>query len=278
MAAANTTLKINVDTSDATRSLTALEGKFETLKTAILGVGFATAIAQANSYANAIKDVSVASDLSIASVSSLSKAFSVNGGSAEGAQNAILKFADSVGNAIAGSDALQKSFAKAGISLADLQNLTQQQLFDKYIAGLKVMGSTAERTKNQLDILGKASKGVDFGGGVQGTLANAPASARDTAAILAGCATRPIAASACATYTGGGYNDWYLPSYDELNVLYNNRVALSIGNNFYWNSSQVDANSAYYQYFGNGSRSNTFKDNDFGGGQIRAIRDFVSKN
>ena len=100
----------------------------------------------------------------------------------------------------------------------------------------------------------------------------------NTAAILAGCPTRPIAASACATYTGGGYSDWYLPSYDELNVLYNNRVALSIGNNFYWTSSQADANSAYYQYFGNGARSNTFKDNDFGGGQIRAIRDFVSKN
>jgi hypothetical protein len=186
MAAANTTLKVNVDTSEAVRSLAALEGKFETLKTAILGVGFATAIASANEYANAIKDVSVASDLSVNSVAALSKAFSVNGGSAEGAQNAILKFADSVGNAIAGSDALQKSFAKAGISLSDLQNLTQQQLFDKYIAGLKGMGSTAERTKNQLDILGKASKGVDFGGGVQGTLASGAVSAKDTASILAG--------------------------------------------------------------------------------------------
>lgn len=184
MAAANTTLKVNVDTSDAQRSLSALQSKFETLKTAILGVGFATAIAQANNYANAIKDVSTASDLSVASVAALSKAFTTNGGTAEGAQNAILKFADSVGGAIGGSDALQKSFAKAGITLSDLQNLTQQQLFDKYIAGLAKMGSTAERVKNQLDVLGKSSKGVDFGGGVQGALGGV--SARDAAAIQAG--------------------------------------------------------------------------------------------
>ena len=126
MAAATTTLKVNVDTQDATRSLAALNSKFNDLKTAILGAGFVTAITQANNYANAIKDVSVASDISIASVVALGKAFSYNGGTAEGAQNAVLKFSQSLGDAINGSDSAQKSFAAAGITLDDIFNKSQQ--------------------------------------------------------------------------------------------------------------------------------------------------------
>jgi lambda family phage tail tape measure protein len=185
MAAADTTLKVNVDTSDATRSLAALQGKFNDLKTAILGAGFIAAIQQANDYANAVKDISVATDISITTVYGLGKAFAVNGGSAEGAQNAILKFTQAVGAALQGSDEAAKAFDKAGVSLADLRKLTQEEAFAKYTAGLARMGSTAERTASQVAILGKGSKGVDFGGGVQGSMAGG-VSAGTVSAIQAG--------------------------------------------------------------------------------------------
>jgi|Laugresbdmm110sd_1035091.scaffolds.fasta_scaffold11260_2 lambda family phage tail tape measure protein len=188
MAAATTTLKVNVDTTDATRSLAALNSKFNDLKTAILGAGFATAITQANNYANAIKDVSVASDISIASVVALGKAFSYNGGTAEGAQNAVLKFSQSLGDAINGSDSAQKAFAAAGISLDDIFNRSQQENLNQYLINLGRMENTALRTRNQIEILGRSSKGVDFGGGVQGTMAGSPVSAADIAAINAGAA------------------------------------------------------------------------------------------
>ena len=188
MAAATTTLKVNVDTQDATRSLAALNSKFNDLKTAILGAGFLTAITQANNYANAIKDVSVASDISITSVVALSKAFAYNGGTAEGAQNAVLKFSQSLGDAINGSDSAQKSFAAAGITLDDIFNKTQQDNLNKYITNLGRMENSALRTKNQIDILGRGAKGVDFGGGVQGTMAASPVSAADIAAIQSGAA------------------------------------------------------------------------------------------
>jgi hypothetical protein len=47
--------------------------------------------------------------------------------------------------------------------------------------------------------------------------------AANTAAILAADANAP-AAKACAEYTLGSYDDWFLPSYDELYELYRNRT------------------------------------------------------
>jgi hypothetical protein len=79
--------------------------------------------------------------------------------------------------------------------------------------------------------------------------------------------------------TDGGYSDWYLPSKDELNLLYLNRI--SAGNNFasneYWSSSELYAwtyssyEAAWYQFFTDGSQSITGKNNQKG---VRAIRSF----
>jgi len=66
----------------------------------------------------------------------------------------------------------------------------------------------------------------------------------NTNAILAGCATRPIAASVASSYNGGGYNDWYLPSHDELREITNGALSqyltswITIPTQGYWQSSQ----------------------------------------
>ena len=61
------------------------------------------------------------------------------------------------------------------------------------------------------------------------------------------------AAQICVDYRGGGYDDWYLPAYYELNTIYNqagivNKVLSydSITNNFgYWTSTEAQSNRAY---------------------------------
>ena len=61
------------------------------------------------------------------------------------------------------------------------------------------------------------------------------------------------AAQVCVDYRGGGYDDWYLPAYYELNTIYNQAAIVnkvigseSITNNFgYWTSTEAQSNRAY---------------------------------
>ena len=71
------------------------------------------------------------------------------------------------------------------------------------------------------------------------------------------------AAAICADLTLGGYNDWYLPSIEELNKMYKNigqGNVLGLGNvgnfanYFYWSSTEFDNFLAWEQHFGNGNQ------------------------
>ena len=95
---------------------------------------------------------------------------------------------------------------------------------------------------------------------------------KNTALILATDANAP-AAKACREYRGGGKSDWFLPSKDELNLLYENRATVgNMKDYWYWSSSQGGngVNHAWGQYFANGDQSDDGKYASF----VRAIRAF----
>ncbi len=51
------------------------------------------------------------------------------------------------------------------------------------------------------------------------------------------------------------YDDWYLPSLYELDILFRNRGAIGgFSGYYYWSSSEYNDNSAWYQNFTNGNR------------------------
>src|SRR5574344_2034730 len=90
------------------------------------------------------------------------------------------------------------------------------------------------------------------------------------------------AAKLCLDLVSGGQSDWYLPSIQELNMLWNNyytvaRVlsqisgAAQLSNSFYWSSSENYLNFAWYFVFGNGGTSSNYKTN---AGCVRAVRAF----
>jgi len=139
------------------------------LKTALAGLVSATAIQSANNFANAIKDIATTTDISIETILGLSRAFEVNGGTAEGAQNSLLKFADSVAQARSGNDAALKSFKEIGISIDTLNKTGIEELTKKSIAGVAGLSSSVAQIRTQTDLFGKAAKGVSFGGVQQTT-------------------------------------------------------------------------------------------------------------
>jgi hypothetical protein len=94
----------------------------------------------------------------------------------------------------------------------------------------------------------------------------------NTNAIVAIQGIGSYAAQYCADLVINGYGDWYLPSKDELNTLYVNRVAIGgFGQTSYWSSSETSLNSAAFESFINGFKSSS--DKSFPP-RVRAVRSF----
>ena len=94
----------------------------------------------------------------------------------------------------------------------------------------------------------------------------------NTIISVQGATATSYAAGLARAYTGGGYSDWYLPSKDELNKLYINRIAIGgFADNYYWSSTERDHGLAWYQYFNGGGQGDYDKGTTF---FVRAIRAF----
>ena len=66
------------------------------------------------------------------------------------------------------------------------------------------------------------------------------------------------AAKTCSELVAFGYSDWYLPSKEELNILYQNRVLLGINQGIYWSSTEVNETEATAQNLQNGQQHDNF--------------------
>ncbi|MFM8350213.1 MAG: hypothetical protein ACKN9D_04015, partial [Actinomycetales bacterium] len=95
----------------------------------------------------------------------------------------------------------------------------------------------------------------------------------NTELIIANCGTNS-AAGAAAAYRGGGKDDWFLPSKDELAKLYDKRSEAGMSGVFFWSSSQGEysAVNAWGQFFDDGHQFNDGKDDAVG--SVRPVRAF----
>ena len=103
---------------------------------------------------------------------------------------------------------------------------------------------------------------------------------QNTIDIEADCTTAGTAADICANLTLGGYSDWFLPSKDELNKMYDNigpGDELGLGNvgnfsdNVYWSSTEYYYFDAWDQNFIDGNQNDTNKNYTK---YVRAVRAF----
>jgi hypothetical protein len=80
------------------------------------------------------------------------------------------------------------------------------------------------------------------------------------------------AAQIASTININGYQDWFLPSREELSQMHSRRTAIGgFSNNWYWSSSQYNTNDAWNQRFFNGGQGNYYKD---GQNRVRVVRAF----
>jgi hypothetical protein len=96
---------------------------------------------------------------------------------------------------------------------------------------------------------------------------------KNTAIILGRDANAP-ASKSCKDYRGpNNLSDWFLPSKDELNVLYTNKSYVGMGTNIYWSSSQYSSYSTWDQRFSDGNQGTYYggKDRML---SVRAVRAF----
>jgi len=85
------------------------------------------------------------------------------------------------------------------------------------------------------------------------------------------------AAKVCDDYVNtetetGVYSDWFLPSYTELNILFNNRSIIGgFSASYYWCSTEGSSSTAWWKHFSSGGELATDKANGY---RVRAVRYF----
>ena len=112
---------------------------------------------------------------------------------------------------------------------------------------------------------------------IPGTQLTVGSGEANTSLIVAGCNDASFAAKLCDNLSLGGQTDWFLPSVDELNLMYinlhlNNQGSFNTSAS-YWSSTESNSSFAWLFYFGSGlassggsSKSYTF--------YVRAVRAF----
>lgn len=97
----------------------------------------------------------------------------------------------------------------------------------------------------------------------------------NTKKIITACRTAGnanIAARLCNELVLEGFTDWFLPSKEELNLLYENKEIIGgYEHGYYWSSSEVDSHFAWYQHFDFGFQDYLKKDFSYFFRPIRAF-------
>jgi hypothetical protein len=77
----------------------------------------------------------------------------------------------------------------------------------------------------------------------------------------------------CDDLVLNGYDDWFLPSKDELNQLYRTGAAVGgLASDYYWSSSEYDSFTVWFQSFSDGHQGNNGL--KYGVQRVRPVRGF----
>lgn len=111
--------------------------------------------------------------------------------------------------------------------------------------------------------------------GLLNTESNIGLGRNNTQSIIAQSGHEISAALLASSYTTRGYEDWFLPSYDELfemyTILYQHSLG-QFGDGYYWSSTSIGENDAWRLRLSSGTWYKVRRDGFFG--RIRTVRAF----
>ena len=151
-----------VDNIDkAADKVQALNRQINGLSTALLGVSFGAFIKGAFDAADRLSDMSDATNISIASLKGLESAMNAAGGNGKNLEKSINTLFAAIEAANGGSDNLRNAFAKVGVSMTDLKNLSEADILQKTLEGLAKLPPGAERSAIAAQLLSKGFRSID---------------------------------------------------------------------------------------------------------------------
>ena len=160
---------VSVNTTQAQRNIDALNDRVEKvseafagMRNAIAGLALGALIGRSIAYADAIADIADATGLATEKIMGFSQAVTLSGGSADQANDGILKLVNAVAQAADGSVEAQKAFQEVGVSLNDLRTLSEADIFEKAIKGLGEIDDVSKRASLSAQLLGKSFRGVNL--------------------------------------------------------------------------------------------------------------------
>lgn len=160
---------IGVQTTQAQQALNQLQSKLQTtnemfgkLRNAFAGIAIGNFIANSIKAAAALDDIADASGIALQSIIGFSKAVQVAGGSVEGANTGVARFANYLQDAAEGNKKAVDSFLELGFSLSQLRTMSDEEILKKTIKGLGEMEAGSQRTALGMAIFGKSFASVDF--------------------------------------------------------------------------------------------------------------------
>jgi hypothetical protein len=175
-----------------------------------------------------------------------------------------------------------------------LEDRTPKEVGDYYAGGVVFWVDPTDNTHGLVCAIEDQSTGIQWWNGsnidIVGTQAGLGSGSVNTDAIIAaqGAVETSYAAGIARAYTGGGYNNWYLPSSDELALMENNgnkeiinTTATNNGGSVfndngaigYWASDQFQPNEEFagWRSFNSTGQGYASKDNLYA---VRAVRAF----
>jgi hypothetical protein len=134
---------------------------FIRLKSTLATISLGAIISQTIGMADAVSDLSDATEISIENILGFSRAVALNGGTVEGAQKGIAKLVASIDEAAEKFGSGREAFNEVGVSLDDLRRLGSQDIFKKAVEGLGKIEDVSKRNRVAVELFGKEFRAVN---------------------------------------------------------------------------------------------------------------------